>query len=827
MYSHRGDENRCVSKLSTDDEKYRLYQKDLAESKVPKIPIYGGLNRFIRRMVAPVALQTKPSVIQKYLDEEVRFGHTFLWFPIALIAGAYFNFTRQNDIPFFALIIPFGFLLAIRVLLKDMPIPSKYFLSLGICCLVGALAANFEQRSEFILLDQAVTTNISGLVIAKEIGANNMPRYEIELFDTNNPKIIRSPSIVQLVARSFHKTFEIGEPITGRARLSPPSGPVFPGGYDFSMAALRKNIGAYGFFYGKPVRQVSPVQPELKIKAELQLAINRVRSEIAYRIRQQLDGDAAGITSALIVSDRRAISKSAVESLRASGLAHVLAISGLHMVLASGTFFFALRFLLSLFPTLVQSFPVKKIAAMGAIVAASFYLAISGAPISAQRAWIMLVIVLIAVLMDRPAITLRNVAIAAVVIVIISPSAVMTPGFQMSFSAAAALVAVYTGWANFSGTNESSKGRIYGGITFLIKFVTGLAATAIIAGLATGIFAVQHFHQFAGYGVLGNVLAMPIVTILVMPLALISVLLMPFGLEAWPLIALGSSIELVVVIAEWVANLGSNIAVGKPSSIASLVATVGFIIFICFRSKIHFTGLGLIIISVLGLFLLKPIIPDILISEDGKLVGVRSFVPNSRQFNINRSRPSEFILSQWSRAYSFQAEKPKQLFSRAESKELLTKESKLFWSEFDEASIQSGFECVTSKFCYLENSGIKIATVTEQKYLKPACDRADIVILSARLKNKPDACDKNKLVLDQNSLRRTGALALYRNANNSSASHSEWKIVSAIDDSVRPWTAHRYYDWRSRSYKMPSGEIVKYQPKNIVISKNTTNDSDE
>lgn len=827
MYLHRGDENRCVSKLSTDDEKYRSYQNDLTEPKVSKLTIYGDLNRFIRHLIVPVTSHTKIQMIQKWLDEEVRFGYTFLWFPIALIAGAYFNFTRQNNIPIFALIFPFFVLLVIRVLVKDLSIKSKYIASLGLACLVGAIAVNFEQRNEFVLLDQAVTTNITGIVIGREIGANNMPRYKIQLVNTDNPKIVRSPTDIQLVARSFHQLFEIGEPITGRARLSPPSGPVFPGGYDFSMAALRNNIGAYGFFYGKPVRQALPAQLELSAKTELQLSINRVRSEIAHRIRQELDGDAAGIASALIVSDRRAISKSAVESLRASGLAHVLAISGLHMVLASGTFFFALRFLLSLFPTLVQSFPVKKIAASGAIIAASAYLAISGAPISAQRAWIMLVIVLIAVLMDRPAITLRNVAIAAIVITIISPSAVMTPGFQMSFSAAAALVAVYTGWAKFSGTSENSRGSIYRGFVFVFRFIAGLAATAIIAGLATGIFAVQHFHQFAGYGVLGNVLAMPIVTMLVMPLALISVLLMPFGLEAWPLTVMGWSIETVVVIAEWVASLGSNIAIGKPSSVVSLVATIGFLIFICFRSKLRFVGLALIAISVSGLLLLNPTIPDILISEDGKLVGIRGSISGSEQFLINRSRPSKFILDQWLSAYSLEPEKPKQLFKRAEAKELLKKESEGFWREFDNASVQPGFECVSSQFCYFENRNIKIATITDQRHLKLACDRADIVILSARLKDKPEACRKKVMLLDQNSLRRTGALALYRNVDKTSRSGPDWNVVSAIGDSVRPWTAHRYYDWRSRTYKMPSGEIVKYQAKNAANSKTNTNDSDE
>lgn len=820
-----------MSNLSIDDENFQLHQKDLAEPKTRKFLRFGDLNRFTLHFFAPKTSNDKISFLQKWLDEEVRFGYAFLWYPIALIAGAYFNFTRQNDIPTLALFFPLFILLAIRFWVKNLSIWSKYITNLSIACFLGAIAVNFEHSNDFILLDQGVTTSITGIVVAKEIGANNMPRYRIRLNDTNNPKIVRSPTIVQLVARSSHRVFRIGEPITGRARLSSPSGPVFPGGYDFSMAAMRNQIGAYGFFYGKPLRPTTPMLDELGLKTKLQIAMNGVRSEIGYRIRQELDGDAAAIASALIVSDRRAISKNAVNSLRASGLAHVLAISGLHMVLASGTFFFALRFLLSLSPTLVQSFPVKKIAASGAIIAASSYLAISGAPISAQRAWIMLVIILVAVLMDRPAITLRNVAIAAIIITITSPSAVMTPGFQMSFSAAAALIVVYTGWANVAKMDANSKGLIFAGLVSVFRFVMGLAATAIIAGLATGIFAVQHFHQFAGYGVLGNVLAMPIVTLLVIPLALISVLLMPFSLEAGPLVLLGWSIEMVVVIAQWVANLGSNIAFGKPSATVSLLASAGFVIFICLRSKLRYTGLAMIAISVLGLFLFKPIIPDILISEDGKLVGVGNSMSDATIFDINRSRPSKFILDQWTSAYVLKPSKPNQLFNREEAKELLAQDEDRFWIAFDNLSTQNGFECVSSQFCYFEDNNIKIATITDQKYLGSACHRADIVILSARLKSRSDECDQNKLIFDQNSLRRTGALAIYyMDKENASARNMNLNIISAIDNNVRPWTTHRYYNWWGRAYKMPSGEIVKYQPENIEISnpiggKNKINDS--
>jgi competence protein ComEC len=323
---------------------------------------------------------------------------------------------------------------------------------------------------------------------------------------------------------------------------------------------------------------------ELPIKSRFELFVGAIQSKISNRINDHLSGDAAAISSALIIADKKAISEETVTALRNAGLAHILAISGLHMVLASGTLFLTLRALFSLFPSLVQAIPVKKVAAVAALLAATSYLVISGAPISAQRAWLMLVIMLGATILDKPAITLRNVAIAAIIIVLISPSSVTTPGFQMSFAAATALVSVYGAWARIKLANYEQS-TTYFKETYLyrsVQFVVGLGLTALIAGLATGIFSSLHFHQLAGYGVLGNVLAMPVVTFFVMPLALLSMLLMPYGLEWLPLSGLGQSIEIVIYLANWVAGLGGEFKTGRPNSIAIGFLIAGFIIFVLF-----------------------------------------------------------------------------------------------------------------------------------------------------------------------------------------------------------------------------------------------------
>lgn len=239
---------------------------------------------------------------------------------------------------------------------------------------------------------------------------------------------------------------------------------------------------------------------------------------VSERVRRTVPGDSGALIAALSVADRKAISTQTVENLRTSGLAHILAISRVHMALAGGVFFLFLRKLASLFPFLVERWAIKKIASLGAIGVATIYLALSGAGIVTQRAWLMMVILLGAVFFNRQALTMRNVALAAILIIIVSPFAVLSPGFQMSFAATAALIAAYSAWKPNPGRKtkrmiglidlEGRAGRI-------LRFFGGLVMTSLIAGLASGLFAAYHFNQIATFGLFANLMAMPIVTFVV------------------------------------------------------------------------------------------------------------------------------------------------------------------------------------------------------------------------------------------------------------------------------------------------------------------------
>jgi len=258
-------------------------------------------------------------------------------------------------------------------------------------------------------------------------------------------------------------------------------------------------------------------------------------------VRAALPGETGAIAAALMTGDRGGIPQDVTNAMRDSGLAHVLAISGLHMVIMAGTVFWLVRALLALSPSLALRFPIKKWAAAIALLAAAFYLALSGAAVPTVRAWIMMSIFLIAVMLDRPALTMRNVALAALAILIVEPESLFDPSFEMSFAAVIGLVALYEWLSRRDRARLRDVSPVWRGLRFGGGLVFGAAMTTIVAGTAVAPFAVYHFHRMSHFGLMANMIAAPLISLLIMPMAVIALIAMPFGLEAWPLYAMGSA----------------------------------------------------------------------------------------------------------------------------------------------------------------------------------------------------------------------------------------------------------------------------------------------
>ncbi|AKI00824.1 ComEC/Rec2-related protein [Hoeflea sp. IMCC20628] len=772
------------------------------------------------RSAVRAAPQRLRGALSQAASRERDCGLAFLFLPVAMGGGAGLFYMSPTDPDLF--IVGAGMLIALLLaaLSRQNHIAAARCATFLAALLAGALAAGIEQQRGAVLLDSDVTTRIDGRVDAREFDGQGRVWYLIDLVSTADPEIRRPPARVRVVARAPHQPVPVGALISGRARLSSPSGPVMPGGYDFAFKAFVDGIGAHGFFYSTP-ETAAPTLRQTGLVHLLKLRLRTVREQISMRIRTVLPGDPGGVAAALAVSDRRGISKATQDALRATGLAHILAISGLHMALAAGTLYIGLRKGLALFPTLVEAFPVKKIAAIGALLTATAYLLISGGSVATQRAWVMLAVMLIAVLADRSALTMRNVALSAIVIIVLTPSAVVGPGFQMSFAATAALIAAYAVFAGRARDRPVSAPGLLGGsmpvrwFVALARLMLGLAITSLVAGVATGLFSAHHFHRVAGHGLLANLLAMPLVTLVVMPAGLAAMLLMPFGLDAMPLQLMGRGIEGVIAMANYVDSLGGNITVGQIPLAATATAGAGLVFLVFLRSWLHLSGAVLI---ALGIALALPPLarpgPDILISEDGKLVAL----VGPETLASNAARPSAFVFEQWQAALRSPPHLPPANYPQAAADDV--EKVKLLDGLLAAAvGAPSRFHCAGRGICAAMHHQARLIAINQAALIGAACDRADVVVVAIPVHMR--TCRSGAVLVTSRSLRRSGAMTLTILARPSAAAEDqsedlsgggrvgktmkrpEFRIRTALQGIVRPWTIQRYYDWRTRSYDLP------------------------
>ncbi|WP_299484053.1 ComEC/Rec2 family competence protein [uncultured Roseibium sp.] len=421
----------------------------------------------------------------------------------------------------------------------------------------------------------------------------------------------------------------VGDRINTRARVFPPAGPVVPGGYDFSFRAYFLELGATGFSFGQP--DVLPAKNAASFQ-NTGVWIQALRDRIASRIRASLpDSQEAALVVALLVGDRSSINETQQENLRAAGLAHILAISGLHMALFAGGTYAAALFIFALFPPLALRFPIHKFAAGAAMAAAFFYLLVSGASVATQRSFLMISLVFLGILVGRRGLTVRSVAFAGLLLLVLAPERLFYPGFQMSFAAVICLVAVYETWrervAPLAAGRRYRKSLLDKITLSAARWMAGLLVTALVAGVATGIIAAHHFGRIAPYGLIGNMLGMPVFTLLVMPMGVLSLLLMPLGLSAVPLAVMSFGLTLLLEIAAFVAELDGGIgAIGQLTMAETLAFTSALFAVLLLRGKWR---LGAVLPLLAGSILvyLSPA-PDIQISATGSRIAARDISGN-------------------------------------------------------------------------------------------------------------------------------------------------------------------------------------------------------
>ena len=373
-----------------------------------------------------------------------------------------------------------------------------------------------------------------------------------------------------------------------------------------------------------------------------------MRSRIINHIKSVLPPDEAAVTAAIVAGEQGGISRELINHYRDSGLAHFLSISGLHMTMIAGLMFFLIRLLMALIPPLALYFDSKKVSAWFAIFISLVYLFISGMAVPAQRAFIMTFVVLLGVLTDRRAISMQTIALAAFLVLLISPEVLTSASFQMSFAAVLGLIAFYE--------KVESRVRRFLRVDGMNKwlravwlYIIGVVVSDFIASLMTLPFAVYHFNMVALYTTLGNFLAGPVIGLVIMPFVLLGLLLLPFGLDAPFIKIVGLGISWVNEITAWVASLPyAGYQVPSLPHWGLMMIVAGGLWLMLWQAGWRRWGWLGIIVGVLSLLTVR--VPDIMISADLKTV---AFKNADGRLELVSSRGGRFVKNVWQSKYPF------------------------------------------------------------------------------------------------------------------------------------------------------------------------------
>jgi competence protein ComEC len=387
--------------------------------------------------------------------------------------------------------------------------------------------------------------------------------------------------------------------------LSPPSGPPEPGGFDFQRMAWFLKLGGVGY-----TRSLT-LAIERAERSDFALWIYNLRHDLSRYVQNALPDQIGAVASAIITGDRSAMTQDTLRDLRGSNLAHLLAISGLHMGLLTGFIYALIRYGLALIPWVALRWPIKKCAAAAAIVTGVCYLLLSGGNVATERAFVMVAVMFVAVLVGRRALTLRAVAIAAMIVLLLRPEALTGPGFQMSFAATTALVAVF----------QALRSVDLAWLPNWTKPVFATVMSSFVAGVATAPFAAAHFNQIAHLGLVANLLSVPLMGVLVMPAAVLAVCLAPLGLAWIGFFFMGLGLQWILFVADRVSSIDGALGHVPTPSVAVLpIFGLGALLIILWPGRLRFVGFAPCALALV--LWTQTERPAVLVAESGALIGL-------------------------------------------------------------------------------------------------------------------------------------------------------------------------------------------------------------
>ncbi|MGL4441583.1 MAG: ComEC/Rec2 family competence protein, partial [Bosea sp. (in: a-proteobacteria)] len=514
-----------------------------------------------------------------------------------------------------------------------------------------------------------------------------------------------------------------GEHISLTARLMPPPEAARPGGYDFARDAFFRGLGAVGSGLGKFERVPAPSAAPLLVR--INATIDVARNAMTERIAMLIGGQAGAVAAALVTGKRGLISEDTNDILRGAGIYHIVSISGLHMVLAAGAIFWMARAIMALVPMMALGWPVKKIAAILAMLGATAYCIFSGSEVATERSLIMTLIMLGAILADRPALSMRNLALAALVVLALEPDALLGPSFQMSFGAVAALIA-FAEWQRRRLKPDKAEPGMVGRVIRSVQMgLAGMFITSVLAALATGPFAAFHFQTYNPFGLLGNMLALPFVSLVVMPAAVAGALLYPLGLDAIAWWVMGLATEPVLGVSRFVAGLGGSTQVIPAYSVLA-VSAFGLALVLATLFSTWLRVLAILPLAIGVTSAGSPQRADVFIDREAAGVAARS---TGGRLAV-MGRPGSFVLEQWLKADG-DNRKP------------------------DDVSVRQGAACDEGGCIVILPGGKSVAWSRDPVSISDDCTRADLVVTPMRWDG---ACAA--LMVDRRTLDRFGSISV-------------------------------------------------------------------
>ncbi|WP_374378608.1 ComEC/Rec2 family competence protein [Dongia sp.] len=594
------------------------------------------------------------------------------------------------------------------------------------------------------------------------------------------------PERVRVKLSKVNEPIGIGDWIGLTADLQPPAPPVAPGAFDFRRQAYFERLGGVGFSL-QPAIKISPPVGQEAALGWLDW-FDSLRLTIGRRIQAELPGATGAMAMALIVGNQTALRADDVNAMRDSGLAHLTSISGLHIGLAAGIFFFGLRALLALVPPIALRFDIKKWAAVLALIGAFFYAGLAGMPVPTERALVMTGIFFCAILLDRSPISMRVIAFAAIVVLLLSPEALIGASFQMSFAAVLGLVRAFDGGrAQFARLRRIGRdapdmtGRVLGMFERGFVWLGTLMLTSLIASLMTAPFAAYHFNRLTLFGIAANMLAVPLTGFWIMPLAVLALVAMPFGLEHWPLVLMGWGCDLILDIAHWVGGWPGAVVLLPAIPVAGLMLmSLGLIWFCLVIGRAKWLAAPILILGLLSPFTLPA--PDILAFAGGRtsrLVAVRN---EAGDYQFSSTRAANIAAETWLRRNA-QAKRLPFPAPLTVAIPLNSHQRLLDAMHAAPLSAASGSGVCNADWCRFDTRMGYVAVALNADGLAPACHTARLVI---SLEPVAEYCPSAERVIDFFDMWRHGTHAIAIHEDGS------FSVRRSYDTGNRPWTLDRF-----------------------------------